>query len=51
MLFEVELWAVTNLDVEGEGAGCRVAIGMALQCHVISFYDGSLGHDLEANLL
>lgn len=51
MLLEVEVGALTDLNVEEEGAGWRVAISVTLQCHVISFYDGPLGHNLKANLL
>lgn len=46
-----EVEALTDLDVKVEGAGWRVAISVTLQSHVISFYNGSLGHNLEAHLL
>lgn len=51
MLLEVTVWALTDLDVVKERAGWRVAISVTLERHVVSFYDGPLGQDLEANLL
>ena len=50
MLPKMEVWGPTDLELEEEGAGWRVAIGLTLQRHIISFYDGPLRHNLEANL-
>lgn len=50
-LLEVKVWALTDLDVEEEGAGWGVAVSVTLQRHIISLYDGPLGHNLQANLL
>lgn len=41
----------TDLQVEVEAAGLRVAVGVTLQRHVIVLDDGSLRQDLEADLL
>lgn len=50
-LVKVEVWALSDLDVEVGGAGWGVAVGLALQRHVVSLDDGSLGHNLQANPL
>lgn len=47
----VEQWASAHLNVEKEGARSRVAISKTVQRHIITFYDGPLGHNLEPNIL
>lgn len=51
VLVKVEVWALSDLDVEVEGTGWGVAVSVTLQRHVVSLDDGSLGHNLQANLL
>lgn len=43
--------ALTDLDMKEEGSGHRVSIRVTLQSHIFSFNDGSLGQNLQADLL
>lgn len=51
IFLHVDVWALTDLNVEEEGAGWRVAISFTFQRHIISFYNRTFGHDLKVNLL